>query len=455
MTRTTGKGSRLLVALAAALFICGGTGDGRVLRPGKLASFDVQRAPRVPRLAQPPARRGIRRYSADRVLVRFKPGTSGVYAEALLGSYGFRSVRAIPAIGVFSVRTADGVSVAETLAMLRRSGDIEAARPDYRVRLADVPDDPYFQVFQYALRNGGGTLDLGGGLRFPMTAGADIKAVPAWDFAKGDTETIIAVLDTGVDAGHPDLASKVVPGGWDFANDDADPSDDHWHGTHVAGIAAAATGNGVGVAGAAWNCTVLPVKVVDENGDGYYSWIIDGIIWATDQGADVINLSLGGDVPDPFLEDACAYAHDHGVVVIAAVGNDGGAVLYPAAYDDTVLAVASSDFNDAVSSYSNQGPEVDVTAPGEWILAPGPLWYFGPYDIPYLFASGTSAAAPHAAALAALIRTAKPDLTVDEIMAIIRYTADDINRATFPGRDDRAGYGRINMEKALVPYILD
>lgn len=455
MTRTMGRGARLLAALAAALIVGWGTGDGRVLLPGKRVSFSVQRAPRIPRLVQPPARRGIRRYSADRVLVRFKPGTSGVYAEELLRSYGFPSVRAIPAIGVFSVRTAPGVSVAETLAMLRRNGDIEAARPDYRVRLADVPDDPYFQAFQYNLRNRGGVLDLGGGLQFATTAGADIKAVPAWDFAKGDTETIIAVLDTGVDPGHPDLSSKVVPGGWDFANDDDDPFDDHWHGTHVAGIAAAATGNGLGVAGTAWNCTVLPVKVVDENGDGYYSWIIDGIIWATDQGASVINISLGGDVPDPFLEDACKYAHDHGVVVAAAVGNDGGAVLYPAAYDDYVLAVASSDFNDAISSYSNRGPEVDVAAPGEWILAPVPLWYVGPYDLPYLFASGTSAAAPHVAGLAALIRTAKPDLAVDEIMAIIRYTADDVNRATFPGPDDRAGYGRINMERALVPYILE
>jgi subtilisin family serine protease len=455
MTRPTGKGPRLLVALVAALIAGWGTSDGRVFRLGKLASFAVQRVPRAPRLVHPPARRGIRRYSSDRVLVRFKPGTSGVYAEALLGSYGFRSVRAIPAIGVFSVRTAAGVSVAETLAMLRRNGDIEAARPDYRVRLADVPNDPYFQAYQYNLRNRGGVLDLGGGLQFSMTAGADVKAVPAWDFAKGATETIIAVLDTGVDAGHPDLAPKVVPGGWDFANDDGDPSDDHWHGTHVAGIAAAATGNGAGVAGAAWNCTVMPVKVVDENGDGYYSWIIDGIIWATDQGADVINISLGGDVPDPFLEDACQYAHDHGVVITAAAGNDSGPVLYPAAYDDTVLAAAASDTNDAIASFSNFGPEVDVAAPGAWVLGPAPLAYVGAGRPPYVFASGTSAAAPHVAGMAALIRSVKPGLAAGEIMMIIRYTADDINRTAFPGRDDHAGYGRINMQRALVPYVLD
>jgi len=455
MSRAMGKGIRVLAAFAVVLVVGWGRGDGRVLRPGKRYILGTQRPLRTPRIASQAARRGIRRYSSDRVLVRFRPEIDGAYAEGLLLSYGFRSVKPIPAIGVYSVRTAAGVSVAETLAMLRRNGDIEAARPDYRVRLADVPDDSYFQVYQYNLRNRGGILNLGGGQQYSTTAGADVKAVPAWDAVKGDPETIIAVLDTGVDPGHPDLSSKVVPGGYDFANDDTDPFDDHWHGTHVAGIAAAATGNGIGIAGVARDCSILPVKVVDENGNGYYSWIIDGIIWATDQGVAVINLSLGGDVPDPFLEDACKYAHDHGVVIAAAVGNDGGAVLYPAAYDDYVLAVAASDFNDAIASYSNAGPEVDVAAPGDWILGPGPLWYFGPFDSPYLFASGTSAAAPHVAGLAALIRSSKPGLTVDQIMAIIRYTADDINRTTFPGRDDRAGYGRINMERALVPYILD
>ncbi len=454
MTRAMGRGLRVLAALSVVFIVGLDTGDGRVLRPVKRVTLAAQRTFRAPRVASPAVRRGIRRYSSDRILVRFRPEVDEVYAEQLLLSYGFPSVRPIRAIGVFSVRTAAGISVAETLAMLRRNGDIEAARPDYRVRLADVPNDPYFQVYQHNLRNRGGTLDLGG-LQFALTSGADVKAVPAWDAAKGDPETIIAVLDTGVDMGHPDLASKIVPGGYDFANDDLDPSDDHWHGTHVAGIAGAATGNGAGIAGVAWNCSVLPVKVVDERGDGYYSWIIDGIIWATDQGADVINLSVGGDVPDTFLEDACRYAYEHGVVIVAAAGNDGGAVLYPAAYDDYVLAVASSDFNDAISSYSNRGPEVDVAAPGEWILGPGPLWYFGPYDLPYLFASGTSAAAPHVAGLAALLRSSKPGLTVDQIMAIIRYTADDINRTTAPGRDDSAGYGRINMERALVPYILD
>jgi len=168
-----------------------------------------------------------------------------------------------------------------------------------------------------------------------------------------------------------------------------------------------------------------------------------------------INLSLGGDVDDPFLKDACKYAHDKGIVVVAAAGNDGAPmVLFPAAYDDYVLAVAASDYNDAIAEFSNFGAEVDVAAPGVWILGPAPQLYVGTGFLPYLFASGTSAASPHVAGLAALIRSAKPSLSADDIMKIIRYTADDINATTYPGRDDHAGYGRVNLDRALVPYIL-
>jgi thermitase len=351
------------------------------------------------------------------------------------------------------------VSVVETLAMLRRNGDIELARPDFRTRLAEIPNDEFFQNYQYNLRNRGMVLNISPDLQPQTTAGADIKATAAWDVAKGDAGTVIAIVDTGVDMTHPDLAGKIVSQGRDFVNEDDDATDDHWHGTHVAGIAAADTDNSVGIAGVAWNCRILPVKVMDANGEGYYSWMIDGIIWAADQGADVINLSLGGDADDPFLEEACKYAHDKGAVVVSAAGNDGIAtVLYPAAYDAYALAVAASDYNDEIVEFSNFGPEVDVAAPGVLILGPIPQWFaqseFGAGALPYMFAGGTSMATPHVAGMAALIKSAKPALLVDDIMKIIRYTADDVNSTAYPGLDDHAGYGRINMERALVPYIL-
>ena len=454
--------ARILKAVAALLVVLSvgaASGDAARLRQtvGRTKRVDLgaQRTAPVLRAERPLVRRRTSRYAPDRVLVRFRPSVASEYAEALLHSYGFPSFHRIPGIGVYSVGTAPGIPVTETLAMLRRNADIETARPDYRARLADVPDDAYFQGYQYALRNRGGILDISPTIQPQTTAGADIKAVPAWDAAKGDPEMIIAIIDTGVDLAHPDLSAKIVSSGYDFANDDDDATDDHWHGTHVAGIAAADTGNAAGIAGVAWNCKILPVKVTDSTGDGYYSWIIDAIIWAVDEGADVINLSMGGEYDDAFLEDACKYAYDRGVVVVAASGNDGvSGVLYPAAYDDYVLAVAASDYNDEIASWSNSGPEVDVAAPGVWILSTAPRSYVGTGNPPYLFASGSSMASPHVAGFAALIKSLKPDLGVADIMNIVRYTADDVNAATSPGRDDRAGYGRINMERALTPYII-
>jgi len=451
---------RAAAAVLVVLWASLGSGDAnipsRVRRPVRISSMRVPRQLHAQQAMVRPRRRG---YATDRVLVRFRPGVDETYADGLLRSYGFPAVRRISGIGVYSVRTAPGATIVETLALLRRNPDIALARPDYRIRLAEIPNDPYFLNYQYALRNNGGVLDIDPENRPQMTAGADIKATAAWDVAKGDAETIIAIVDTGVDMTHPDLVGKLVSTGHDFANDDEDATDDVWHGTHVAGIAAANTNNGVGIAGVAWNCRILPVKVTDANGDGFYSWIIDGIIWAADNGAKVINLSLGGDVDDPFLKEACQYAHDKGVVIVASAGNDGLlGVLFPAAYDDYVLAAAASDYNDDIADFSNFGPEIDVAAPGVLILGPVPQFYadatFGSGSLPYVFATGTSASAPHVSGMAALIRSAKPDLSVDDLMKVIRYTADDVNKAEFPGRDDHAGYGRINMARALVPTIL-
>jgi thermitase len=446
----------LLVAVLIALFAVLGTGGASAPRQERRI---ITRAA----LRQPVARiraQGLvprsrfRGYAADRVLVRFKPEIGDAYADAVLKVYEFPFVHRIPGIGAYAVQVPAGATVPETLALLRRNPDVELARPDYPARLADVPNDPYFQAYQYALSNRGGILNVSPDIRPQMTAGADIKAVDAWTVTKGDAGTIIAILDTGVDKTHPDLAGKVLDG-YDFANDDNDAADDVWHGTHVAGIAAAGTNNSIGTAGVAWDCSILPVKVTDANGDGYYSWIIDGIIYAADHGAAVINISLGGNVDDPLLKQACQYAHDKGVVIAAAAGNDGTlGVLYPAAYDEAVLAVTASDYNDAVTSFSSYGPEVDVAAPGMWILGPAPQWYVGAGNLPYVFGTGTSMASPHVAGMAALLKSAKPDLGADDLMKLIRYTADDINKTVYPGRDDHAGFGRINMARALTPYIL-
>ncbi|MGB9893240.1 MAG: S8 family serine peptidase, partial [Candidatus Saccharicenans sp.] len=357
-------------------------------------------------------------------------------------------------INVYVMQVSEESSLEETLSALKKNPDVLYAEPDYKLRALTTPNDVFFD-YQYALYNPGGTLNLPD---YPVgKRGADIKATTAWDYVKGDPNVLIAVLDSGIDYNHPDLKNKVISTGRDFVNDDDDAFDDLWHGTHVAGIIAAETNNTEGIAGVAWNCRLLPGKILSAEGEGDYSWLIEALIWAADYTSGqakvgVINMSLGGDEPAQALESALKYAYDKGIVLVAASGNDGAAgVLYPASYDQYCLAVGASDYNDAVADFSNYGPEVDVAAPGVWVLSTIPLALIDPeyYPVPYAYASGTSMAAPHVAGFAALIKSAKSWLSAAEIMKLIRYTPDDIASS---GRDDFAGYGRINTQKALAPY---
>ena len=271
---------------------------------------------------------------------------------------------------------------------------MEYVRPDYRTRVFTVPNDTYFSTYQYNLYNRGKTITIGSDIQIQLTSGADIKATTAWDQTKGDAGTIIAVVDTGVDMTHVELVNKVVSTGHDFVNDDNDATDDNFHGTWVAGVAAAETNNNEGIAGVAWNCKVLPVKVMDADGNGYYDEMIEGIIWAADNGAKVINISAGGDADDPALEAACQYAYEKNVVVVAAAGNDGTSVSYPAAYDNYVLAVGATDQRRGGVLLQPGSPGGCGGARG---LDPRPraaMVRRRRSTYPYVFASGTSGAAP-------------------------------------------------------------
>jgi len=413
-------------------------------RGSEVRGFKVEKAARGRRAGR----------ATDRVLVRFMSGVDEGSAEAFLQYHNLGKIRRIPGVGVYRAQVPAGVTVREIVSILRQSPDVAYAGPDYRTRVFAIPNDTYFTAYQYNLYNRGKAITIGSDIQIQPTSGADIKATTAWDQTQGDAGTVIAIVDTGVDMTHAELIHKVVSAGHDFINDDDDATDDNSHGTWVAGIAAAETNNNEGIAGVAWNCKVLPVKVMDSYGNGYYDQMIEGIIWAADNGAKVINISAGGDEDDAALEAACQYAYEKNVVVVAAAGNDGTSVSYPAAYDAYVLAVGATDYNDEVASFSNPGPQVDVAAPGVWILGPAPQWYVGTGNLPYVFASGTSGAAPEVAGLAALIISQKPWLTAKQVMNIIRYTADDVNKSSFPGEDDHVGYGRINMERALAPYKL-
>lgn len=390
-------------------------------------------------------------FSQDHILVKFRPRLSIQQADAIFKAYRMVLAKKIPEIPIYLGRLPRGISVQEALSALRENPDVAFAEPDYKMYITDLPDDPLFP-YQYALLNTGQVIPTGS---YPQgIPGADIKAVPAWDITRGNEKTIIAVIDTGVDLRHPDLRAKLASSGLDLIHGCIGAEDDHGHGTFVAGIVAAQTDNGEGIAGVARDCKILPIKAIGKNGEGWYSDVIHALVWAVNNGARVINLSVGGPGPSHALEEALRYVHEADCVITAATGNRRGPVVYPAAYDAYCLAVAATDFQDVRASWSNFGPEVDVAAPGVKVLGCIPTWMEEAGDSPYAYGSGTSYATPHVAGLAALIRSAKPDLSADAVMDIIRFAADDVNGDQHPGPDPYIGYGRLNMEKALVPILI-
>lgn len=259
-----------------------------------------------------------------------------------------------------------------------------------------------------------------------------------WSVSRGTKEIIIAVVDTGVDLDHPDLKGNLIQG-YNALDEQNPPYDDVGHGTHVAGIISALVNNKQGVAGISWYNRLMPVKVLDSSGAGSAYNVAQGIIWAADHGARVINLSLGNYAEAQFLHDAIKYAFDKDVVLISASGNDNTEQPgYPAAYPE-VLAVAATDAHKQKASFSNYGNYIGVTAPGVNIASTYPTSQ-------YAALSGTSMSSPHVAALAGLVRSISPLLRNTEVMDIIRNSAEDLGTR---GKDKYYGYGQINVAKAL------
>jgi len=320
---------------------------------------------------------------------------------------------------IYKLKVDEKADLAQVIRAFKSSPYVEYAEPNYIAYISRTPNDPNWSS------------------QWGMTK---IEAPAAWDITTGSDSVTIAIVDTGVDLLHPDLNGKLVSG-WDFVNGDNDPQDDHGHGTHVAGIAAAETNNDTGVAGLSWGAKIMPVKVMDGSGEGESEDIANGIILAANNGADIINLSLRMSAPSSVLEEAAEYAHNLGRVIVASTGNNNSAVSYPARYPE-VIAVAATDSSDQRASFSNYGPEVDVAAPGVDIRST--YWWWG--GSTYEWVSGTSQASPHVAGLAALIWSVNPDLSNTQVESIIKQTADDLGAT---GRDNYYGFGRINARRAL------
>ena len=357
-----------------------------------------------------------------RILVHFDKHTGAASEKGLIGRIDGRRVTTVRRLGTAIVR----VPAAEknrALSLLRRQPGVTYAEADGIVHaFAVTVNDPLLNSSDWPLANP----------FFP----------DAWSLTTGDSNVVVAVADSGVQADHPDLSGRVTPG-YDFVNNDSNPADDEGHGTAVAGIIAAQGNNGIGIAGVCWKCKIMPVKVLDSTGEGTDSGVASGITWAVDHGADVINMSLGGTGVSQTLAGAVSYALARGVVVVAAAGNDDTTTLnYPAAYDGVISVGAVKEDGTRYSSAdwgagqgSNYGPWVKVAAPGCTNSTALGSSYAG--------FCGTSAATPFVAGLAGLARSYNLSATSSSIVSAIEN-----NTTALPAGD--FANGLINAPAALA-----
>jgi serine protease len=374
--------------------------------------------------------------------------------------YGTEILSENKSLRVQRVKAKSGIPAEEILKKYKSDPDVEYAEMNEEVAAHFAPNDPYYK-YQWDLDdrlqpNPSGGLNGGG-----------IGMEPAWDIATGLSSVIVAVVDTGVAyevygnfIKAPDLANVTFVPGYDFIENDTHPNDDNGHGTHVTGTIAQSTNNGIGVAGIAFKTAIMPVKVLSSSGSGSFQSVADGVTFAADHNAKVINLSLGSSSFSSTLQDAVAYAFSKGVVVVASAGNNSGAVSYPAAYDDFVIAVSATRYDEALAPYSNFGPQIDLAAPGgdsnvdqnsdgygDGILQQ--TFQVDPKDFAYYFFQGTSMSAPHVSALVALL-IQKGISSATEVRQILEKTAEDKGSA---GRDDQFGYGIIDAKAALEEAV--
>jgi serine protease len=386
------------------------------------------------------------------ILVKFKAGVGEASIRSLVaGERGLSVLATSRFSGVKRLRVPKG-SERQQAQSMRADPRVAFAEPNYIAHALAMVDDPLY-CRQWHLDDACGVDNPYGGEN-----GGGINLESAWQhlndlgvgWGKGAT---VAVIDTGVayEDYHepykpdfkiaPDLAQTHFVPGYDFVNNDEHPNDDHGHGTHVTGTIAQSTNNGIGCAGVAPEASIMPVKVLSKTGGGTYAAIADGIYFAADHGADIINLSLGGKDPSQTLEDALQYAYEKGVTIIAAAGNTGNiGRMYPAGYDDYVIAVGATGYNQKRAPYSTHGYWVDIAAPGgvdipdmngdgypdsvlQQTLASAQTAYFE-----YKYLMGTSMASPHVAGVAALVvslnRASGRELSPDGVREALESTAE-------------------------------
>lgn len=384
-------------------------------------------------------------YAPDEILVHFKPGVSEASIAKLHASQRSKLMEKFGKRSFHRLKLPKGMSVEQAVAAYRKNPSVEYAGPNHFLHLDLYPNDEHF--------------DWQWGLDCQTTPRHDIHATEAWNTTTGGN-IIIAVLDTGVWAQHEDLyvsgPNPKVLQGYNTVSNNTDTSDYNGHGTLVASIAAASTNNYIGMAGVAWNARILPVKVM-EGEQGLESDAAEGVWWAVDHGAKIINMSLGSYIDEPVLEQAIDDAWAAGCLIVCSSGNDDlNTMHYPSAYDHA-LAVGGTNDQDQRWVYddpwfgehygSNYGYWLDVMAPCDMILGAyiEDDWLFGLGW--YTIASGTSAASPFVSGIAALIWSQHPTWTNQQIFQQIVATCDNLGP---PGWDIETGAGRVNAHLAVT-----
>ncbi|MDD1729779.1 MAG: S8 family serine peptidase [Methanospirillum sp.] len=422
-------------------------------------------------------------HAQDRIIVRYKPDAKG--PDATLNSFMDTMNRKVGGSvladfspmgvpGMQIVRPPDNRSAEEAIAEYANNSEVLYAEADTIIALSPdenresvsdssgsstiasvTPNDPGFSLL-WGLHNTGQT-------PFSGTADADIDAPEAWDTTVGSASVVVALVDTGVDYTHEDLAANIwtntgeIAGngidddkngyiddirGWDFANTDNNPMDDHGHGTHCAGIISAVGNNKTGVAGVNWNATIMPLKFLDSSGSGYTSDAISAILYANKMGAKIISNSWGGTEYSRALKEAIDASS---AVVVCAAGNDATNIdsvpLYPASYPGSnIISVAATDYKDKLASFSNYGiTSVDLAAPGVKIRSTYP-------NNKYAYLSGTSMATPHVAGVAALVYAKNSSQSNAAVKAEILNGVDTMS--SLKGKVLTGG--RLNAAKAVA-----
>ncbi|MDF7824664.1 S8 family serine peptidase [Pontiellaceae bacterium B12227] len=406
-------------------------------------------------------------YRPGVMLVGYIPGKqiAATVKADLHATMGTEAVKTFSYISAEMVKLPPGAKLEEMIEAFAAQPNVAYAEPDYLLKTCDLPDDSRFPEL-WGMRNTGQT----GG-----TPGGDIGAEEAWNISTGNTNVIVAVIDTGIDYNHPDLAGNMwtnpgeIPGngldddgngyvddihGYDFAYNDSDPMDGAGHGTHCAGTIGAEGDNGIGVAGVNWRVRLMAVKFLSDSGGGYTSDAVEALNYAVASGAHISNNSWGGGGYSSTLKAAIEAAGSVGHLFVAAAGNSGtnndGSPHYPSSYDcDNIIAVASSDHNDNRSGFSCYGEtSVDLSAPGSSILSTIPGEGYAVYN-------GTSMATPHVAGAAALLKSQRSSASYSELKQWLMNGTDPLpqwNGLVVSG-------GRLNIAKSLLlgepPFVLE